>query len=282
MHHVLNLVSFKKFTQISRISVLIGSLLFLCNLGQAQITILIPLGSLSGINAGGDTQNSQFPPREVFNGVTGSSTDGWIASDSAVKRINWEVNPFENVTVFDQADFDFLNYDIIQYTLTIYTGISVFGYGELNQFSLQVAGEGNDFNSYVTSFESLSSEYVSAAVDKTIAISSDSAGLITATDTAHDDGQVRHTIVFNAPSSTRRFQLESAIDGAGPNRFSFSIEEIEISGVAIPVPEPSTYALVLGLTLFGLVAFRCRLSPSSRYDKALNLGTNYALKTWGK
>ena len=76
-------------------------------------------------------------------------------------------------------------------------------------------------------------------------------------------GRHRHTIVFNAPSSTRRFQIESAIDGAGPNRFSFSIEEIEISGVAIPVPEPSTYALVLGLTLFGLVVIRRRHSSTS-------------------
>ena len=56
--HAFNLVSFNKFTQVFRISVLIGSLLFLCNLGQAQITTLIDLGSLSGINAGGDTEFS--------------------------------------------------------------------------------------------------------------------------------------------------------------------------------------------------------------------------------
>lgn len=216
---------------------------------------VIDLGQLSGTNVFGETQNNAFPPSEVFNGISNNRHDGWIVLDTDPKAISWDVNPFGPLdALIDKSTH------ILEFTLNIHTGISFYGYGELNKFSLSVADEGADFISPITDFISLSSEYRLSAVDKAISVTSDASGLITATDTEWEDGQVIHSIVFQAPSTTRKMQLESAADGAGPSRVSFSIEEIQIFASAIPVPEPSAYALLLGLGCLGTGIIRKKRS----------------------
>lgn len=210
----------------------------------------IDLGTLSANNIQGFSPSPQMPPEEAFNGISTGESEGWLASSTSPQTLSWDINPFQNTQIDTNA------YNQVQFTLRIYTGIGVFenpDFGDLQNFYLSVADANNDFDSFVTSYDRLSSLQISDS--SALAISSDSSGLITS---ANSDGQALHTIVFTAAHTTRRIQLQSTSDATTDPAILFSIEEIDTSALAIPVPEPSTYALLLGASLLALRIIRKR------------------------
>ena len=122
-------------------------------------------------------------------------------------------------------------------------------YGDLNQFSFQIAGEDGSFAT-VINYDSLSSSVPS--------ISSDDSGLITATNiaTGAADAQAVHSITFSTPHTTRSIKLLIPAKEVPDNTGFYYINEIETSALAISVPEPSSYALILGLTGVYLIYLR--------------------------
>ena len=214
----------------------------------------IDLGTLSASNIQASSEASlEYRATEVFNGETFIANDGWIAETDVVQSLSWDFNPYANTQV-NTEDFD-----LIQFSLTIYTGFSVID--DLNSFSLRVAGADEAFSSAVTNFDSLSSvQNYFFENTKTLAISSDASGLITAENPTQETlNQTVHSIVFLAPHTTRRIQLVTPIDEDGFPSI-YLINEIETSAVA--VPEPSTYALVLGVSILGLsIYFRKKRNP---------------------
>lgn len=203
----------------------------------------IDLGTLSASNINAFRVSADMPPEEAFNGISTGESEGWLASSTSPQTLSWDINPFQNTQIDTSA------YNQVQFTLRIYTGIGVFensDFGELQNFYLRVADANDDFDTVVTSYDSLSTLQVSDST--ALSISSDSSGLITS---ANSDGQALHTIVFTAAHTTRRIQLESTSDATTDPAILYSIEEIETSAVAIPVPEPSTFALLLGASVIG-------------------------------
>lgn len=207
----------------------------------------IDLGTLSATNIQASSLTSQsYPGAEAFNGTIYDGADGWLAETDIENSLSWDFNPYANTQV-DTSD-----YNQIQFSLTIYSGFATLD--DLNKFSLSVAGEGEDFSSYVTNFDSLSSvQNHFFESTKTLTISSDASGLITVEDPRQEIQNISiHSIVFTVPHTVRRIQIETPIEADGfPS--TFLINEIETSAVA--VPEPSTFALLLGASVIGFGIF---------------------------
>ena len=96
-----------------------------------------------------------------------------------------------------------------------------------------------------------------------MSISADSNGLITATPSV-SGVQSMHTIVFSASSDIRTIQILTSPSSSVESHFS--IDEVQTFGVV--VPEPSTYALLLGgfILLIGLVR-RIRIYGNAQLEK---------------
>lgn len=221
---------------------------FICvHFVQPLIAQTIDLGTFTATNIGGNSQVAGTnSPEEAFNGITNVNGDGWLGRLSNNQSINFDFNLKEN------TDFDSDRYDTVQLTLNVWSG-GVNTFPGLGQFEVRITDLGGSLNqaSPLTDFTSFSGVKLpvrqSPPDDTPIAISLDSdTGLFTTELLTEYQGF--YTFVFDVPSTTGRLRIR--VPATGATDF-YSIEEIQLSG-AIPVPEPSAYALLLasGMVLF--------------------------------
>ena len=219
---------------------------------HANFAQTVDLGLLTATNILASSQESlSYPIEEAFNGITRDGSDGWLATTSVDRSASWDFNPYENTQV------DTGIYQQIQLSITIYSGYHI---DDLNHFAFRVADADQTFSNYVTNFDNLASQQNYFFENtKTLAIESDAFGMITAENpSAELSDQTVHSIVFTAPHSTRKIEL--FIPEGENGSFHFTIQEIELSATAIPVPEVSTYSLLLGLGALSLITFKRRFS----------------------
>ena len=149
--------------------------------------------------------------------------------------------------------------DTIQFTLEIHSGLtSNLLYNELSCYSIQVSDNGDSFNT-VRDFDAVSASMISynpsssTELDTTI----DASGLISMED-AFNNGlnQAIHSITFSVSNSILVLRLRLPEGYTVDDSFFFLVNEITTSAIA--VPEPSTYALLLGASLLALTVIRKR------------------------
>ena len=198
------------------------------------------IDSSSFINAG-------LLPGESFNGFAGEENptgDGWAAFPAQSEWLGWQVNPFENTQIDSNL------FDDIQFTIQVYTGQGPSDqFEEINSFYIQKSNDGQSFSD-ITSFDSLTTTGPT--------ISSDASGLITSPDVVAFETQtpIVHSITFTADHSENYFRLVAPAGAVSET--IFIINEVQTSAFAVPVPEPSTYALIFGLIAVGLITRKQR------------------------
>ena len=206
----------------------------------------VDLGILTGFNP-----QSSFVPFGNFVSFQASgafdqatTNSGWGVQNDFEEYLQWRFNPYQNVEI----DPELLD-EGIQFTLDIYSGLNLNNgaWGDIHTFSLYAANENGNFFR-VVDYESLTTTVPS--------ITSDENGLITATD-SQPGVQVVHSIVFNMPNTVRNLRLVVPAATDTDNSELFLINEIITSAeTTMAVPEPSTYALFLGLSFITLHLFR--------------------------
>ena len=223
--------------------------LFICAyFVQPLIAQTIDLGTFTATNISGNFHSNNLPAQEAFNGITATFNDGWLGRSPANQSLTFDFNLKEN------TDFDSDRYDTVQLTLNIWSG-SINSRRGLEQFEIRIEDPGGSLNqaSPLTDFTSFSGVKLPGTAtppvdDTAIAMSLDSdTGLFSTEALVLYQGF--YTIVFNVPSTTERFRLRMPASETFTD--FFAIEEVQLSG-AIPVPEPSAYALLLasGMVLF--------------------------------
>lgn len=223
--------------------------LFICvHFVQPLIAQTIDLGTFSATNIDGNFHSNNLPAEEAFNGIARTFNDGWLGYSIANQSLTFDFNLKEN------TDFDSDRYNTVQLTLNIWSG-SINNRRGLEQFEIRVADPGGSLNqaSPITDFTSFSGDKLPGTAtpsedDTAIAMSLNSDTGLFSTETLIIY-QGFYTIVFNVPSTTERFRLRMPASETFTDYFS--IEEVQLSGT-IPVPEPSSFALLLasGMVLF--------------------------------
>ena len=215
----------------------------------------IDLGTFSATNISGNFHSINLPAEEAFNGITRAFNDGWLARSTANQSLTFDFNLKEH------TDFDSDRYDTVQLTLNIWSG-SINNRRGLEQFEIRVADPSGSLNqaSPITDFTSFSGVKLPGTAtppvdDTAIAMSFNSDTGLFSTENLTTIYQGFYTIVFNVPSTTERFRLRMPASETFTDYFS--IEEVQLSG-AIPVPEPSSYALLLASGMVLFVALRHR------------------------
>ena len=179
-----------------------------------------------------------FQATGAFGG--GTTNGGWGVQNNFEEYLQWSFNPYQNIEI----DPELLD-EGIQFTLDIYSGYNANNavWGDIHTFSLYAANENGNFFR-VLDYESLTTTVAS--------ITSDENGLITATDSPLGV-QAVHSIVFNMPNTVRNLRLVVPATTDPGNPETFLINEIITSAeTTLAVPEPSTYALFLGLIFMTL------------------------------
>ena len=204
------------------------------------------------------------------NGVSGTTVDGNIASNASgwglapedqlagsdSQNITWSWQPHSAPTL---AQGESINH--YTYTINLHNGIGTNVDFLLKSYSLALGDPNSDNFTTITDYQSLSNTQEAAANSHTL--SADADGLITTTKANVVGLADIHTLVFRSTNLSNQIRLVIPVpsEGGWDELFnppgSLYLREITGSVTANVVPEPSAYALILGLIALGF-AFKRR------------------------
>ena len=211
----------------------------------------------------GTNFNSIFPVSDAFDGIHDQAANAWQGTPEA-GFIRWNVAPFHTTSV------DTAIYDKLDITLNIYHGANSGAYNvapfmrNLNQYRIYVLEDASDGYRKVAEFKNLESTYVQPVGSQPVGITpgeslaiSHNNEWINADSHSFAYGQIMHSITFSTTTDLSQIQIFTN-SNTSPGTGSFSINEIETFGVA--VPEPSTLALLLGIgaLLIPIIHKKCK------------------------
>ena len=231
-----------KYSQNKGLALMI--LLFISVLGiQSTYAVQQSLGNMVPTNITGNPDGgSDWNFSLAFDGQIGTSQGYSVSGDAAT--LTWDVNPFSRLSLNPDQQVDYYTYSI-----TLHSGLS-YDYN-LNRFSFSYSN--GTSNTTVTNYNSLSSNQGSISANSTNGlVSAAASGLLAA-----------HTVSFNVNSDIKSITLNTPADSAGQNSIRGNWVLSEVTGTVTAevsqIPEPSTYALLLGFISFVLVAFKKRI-----------------------
>ena len=219
-------------------------LLFISVLGiQSTYAVQLSIGNMVPTNITGNPDGgSEWNFSLAFDGQIGTFGGYSVSGDAAT--LTWDVDPFSRLSLNPDQQVDYYTYSI-----TLHSGLSK-DYN-LNSFSFSYSN--GTSNTAVTNYNSLTSNQGSISVNSTN-------GLVSA---APSDILAAHTVSFNVNSDIKSITLNTPADSAGQNSIRGNWVLSEVTGTVTAevsqVPEPSTYALLLGFISFVLVAFKKRI-----------------------
>ena len=246
-------------------------LLCLTSVTQAAVGI-VPLGDLQFTNAVASTDTSfDTSSRFTIDGLLRSYDRSWTSNSTTSNETidwTWQANSEPSLLAGESVSH-------YTYTINLYAGFSDDQSNPhrdqnwlIRAISLALGDPNSDNFTTITDYQSLSNTQVAQDHDHTISV--DSNGLITTTEPNAIIFTDTYTVVFNSPTlvNSLRFTAENrpfvwngtGYDGQNPgwsNAGKFALTEITGSATADVVPEPSAYALILGLIALGF-AFKRR------------------------
>ena len=232
-----------KYSQNKGLALMI--LLFISVLGiQSTYAVQQSLGNMVPTNITGNPDGgSDWNFSLAFDGQIGTSQGYSVSGDAAT--LTWDVNPFSRLSLNPDQQVDYYTYSI-----TLHSGLS-YDYN-LNRFSFSYSN--GTSNTTVTNYNSLSSNH-----GGTIFFDSNNDHVVASA----SDVLAAHTVSFNVNSDIKSITLNTPSDSAGQNpiRGNWVLSEVTgtVTAEVSQVPEPSTYALLLGFISFVLVAFKKRI-----------------------
>lgn len=205
---------------------------------QSANAIQLSAGSMVLTNLSADP--STPAPRDyttLTDGIMGTSAG--YSTTGAETIINWDVNPFSRLTIEPDQ-----RVDKYTYTITLHSGLGDFY--NLNNFSFSHSN--GTSNTTVTTFNSLTSNNGGT-------ITSNAEGLVSA---SASSVLAQHTVSFDVGSDIESITLN--IPAAGQNG-NWVLSEITgtVTAEVSQIPEPSTYALLLGFISLVVIAFKKRI-----------------------
>lgn len=233
------------------------SLLLVCLTSNAQAaTGTVALGDMNFTEA--DAGISGYPDTTIDGEERpgGSTTSRWGRDSSAENTITWTWDAFTAPTL---EVGERVNYT---YTFKIHTGSThsslLFTNILLRNYRLALGDPNSSNFTIITDYDSVSN----TLAESDISVDENNNGLIQTTEPSTTMNIDRHTIVFTSSTLANQLRLIAPEGSAGwgsPNG-SFAIREIEgsLNANVSQIPEPSTYALILGLGTLGFVVLKRR------------------------
>lgn len=235
------------------------------SMSSVASAITVNLGNLDFVATTATFTQTGFSELQTIDGTIGTtgSLNGWAIGGSGGggaafnQSITWIWNPHNRPTLAQDEKVNFFTY-----TIDLYMGYDKDH--SLRQYHVNVRDVDSTTYSTITNYES-----VSNTEDNTISV--DENGVINAEQPKADAGLDIHTLVFKSSKRAHSIILTThANKGGWGTSNNFVLSEIEGSVTAEVVPEPSTYALLLGcITFFGGLALKKRYpSNTSKTSKS--------------
>lgn len=230
-------------------------LLLLCLSSTAQAaTGTVALGDMQFTQAVGEGGNANHLDEYSIDGDYTNSLNQWIPDGSSEATIIWTWDAFTAPTLDPDERV------IYTYTVKIHTGTDyhwTFSNYTLRNYSLALGDPDSSDFTVIKDYESVTNTLASST------ISVNANGLIQTTEPSGVNNIDTHTLVFTSITLANQLRLiapeETGGWGSYPfNEDIFTLNEIIGSIDADVVPEPSTYALILGLMVLGFVALKRR------------------------
>lgn len=241
-----------KYSQNKGLALII--LLFISVLGiQSTYAIQISLENMVATNITATPDpgtDSIWGAHHAFDGNTQTiwEVSGGYSTFGDAATLTWDVNPFSRLILDANQQVDYYTY-----TITLHSG-QTSNYN-LNNFSFSYSN--GTSNTTVTNYNSLSSNHGGA-----INYNSET-GLVSGT---ASNQTAAHTVSFDVSSDIKSITLSTPDAEGGqvlgpPYYGNWVLAEVTgtVTAEVSQVPEPSTYALLLGFISFVVIAFKKRI-----------------------